>query len=119
MKKIIIQGLGFVGSAIAIVIASKLNNDGEPLFDVTGIDLPSGTGRERIDSINSGKYPINANDSKLSSELKKAVEHGNLRATHERKELSNADVVMVSINCDLVNWHGQVKIALDHFTSSI
>ena len=34
MKNIIIQGLGFVGSAMAIVIASKLNNDGESLFDV-------------------------------------------------------------------------------------
>ena len=29
MKNIVIQGLGFVGSAMAVAVASKLNNKGE------------------------------------------------------------------------------------------
>ena len=43
-----VQGLGFVGSAMAVAVAGKLNNENEPFFNVTGIDLPSGIGQEKI-----------------------------------------------------------------------
>ena len=119
MKKITIQGIGFVGSAMAVAVASKLNNENEPLFHVTGIDLPSKMGQERIDCINSGHFPFKTNDSKLSGELKKAVLRGNLKASSDISAYSDADIVVVSINCDLVKQNGQEKIALDHFTQSI
>ena len=119
MKNIVIQGLGFVGSAVAVAVASKLNNEDKPLFNVTGIDLPSGIGQERIDYLNSGKFPFKTNDNKLLIELTKAFEQCNLRATGDKDAYSKADVVIVSINCDLVKQDGQEKIAIDHFTHSI
>ena len=70
-KNIVIQGLGFVGSAMAIAVASKLNDDGKPIYDITGVDLPSGPGQERIDSINEGRFPFATNDKTLNNELQK------------------------------------------------
>ena len=102
MKNIVIQGLGFVGSAMAVAVASKLNNENEPFFHVTGIDLPSRIGQERIDCINSGKFPFKINDSKLSGELKKAVVRGNLKATSETYGTAQY-VPMVKIVILLVN----------------
>ena len=119
MKRVVIQGLGFVGSAMAVAVASKLNNDGKPLFHVTGIDLPSDVGQERIDCINSAEFPFKTNDKKLACELKKAVDRGNLRGIHDTNAYSQAEIVLVSINCDLVNDNGNDTIALDHFTGSI
>ena len=119
MKNIVIQGLGFVGSAMAVAAASRLDEKNEPLFNVTGIDLPTGLGKERIDCINSRKFPFTTNDKILSSELKKSVDYGNLKATSNKDAYTEADIVLVSINCDLVKQNGQGKIALDHFTRSI
>jgi len=119
MRNIVVQGLGFVGSAMAVAVASILNNDGVQLFYVTGIDLSTELGQKRINSINSGTFPFKTNDKKLSGELKKAVERGNLKATSDKSIYSEADVVLVSINCDLVKQKGQEKIALDHFADSI
>ena len=118
-KNIVIQGLGFVGSAMAIAVASKLNDDGKPIYDITGVDLPSGPGQERIDSINEGRFPFATNDKTLNNELQKAIERCNLRATSDSNAYSEADIVIVSINCDLEKQNGQVKIALGNFTDSI
>ena len=65
--------MGFVGSAMAVAVASKLNEKNKPIFHVTGIDLPNKLGLERINAINSGKFPFKTNDSKISHELKKQV----------------------------------------------
>ena len=72
MKNIIVQGLGFVGSAMATAIASKLDEKKKPVFQVIGIDKSSDIGLERIDSINYGEFPFPTNDTKLKSELKKS-----------------------------------------------
>ncbi len=114
-----IIGLGFVGSAMATATASKLNNNGDPVFNVTGVDLPSISGQERINCINAGEFPFKTNDNKLANELKKAIERGNLIATSNTSTYEKADVVIVSINCDLVKENGQEKIALYNFTDSI
>ena len=119
MKNIVIQGLGFVGSAMATATASKLNNNGDPVFNVTGVDLPSISGQERINCINAGEFPFKTNDNKLANELHKAIKRGNLSATSDSATYSKADIILVSINCDLVKENGQEIIALDNFTDSI
>ena len=119
MRNIVIQGLGFVGSAMAIAVASVLDKKNEPLFHVTGIDLPSEAGQERIDCIASGKFPFKTNDIKLEKELKIAVERGNIEASDDKNRYKDAAIVLVSINCDLIKINGQEKVALDHFISSI
>jgi UDP-N-acetyl-D-mannosaminuronate dehydrogenase len=119
MKNIVIQGLGFVGSAMAVAIASSLDRNGKSLFHVIGVDRKNQLGLERIKSINSGRFPFNTNDDKLTSELKKSIERGNLKATNDTNVYATADIVLVSINCDLVNENGQDKIALSAFINSI
>ena len=106
MKKIVIQGLGFVGSAMATAISSKLDVYGNPKFNVIGVDLDNKSGSARIDSINKGKFPFNTKDKKLQNELKKSVDRGNLEATTNNEVYSSADVIIVSINCDLINIDG-------------
>mgnify|MGYP001364385341 CR=1 FL=1 len=55
MKNVCVQGLGFVGAAMSVSIASRLDESSNPLFNVIGVDLDSKIGRQRIDDINSGK----------------------------------------------------------------
>ena len=38
MINVVIQGLGYVGAATAITLASKLGNNKKPLFNVVGIE---------------------------------------------------------------------------------
>lgn len=39
-KVVIIQGLGFVGSAMLTAVASAKDKKGSPLYAVMGVDLP-------------------------------------------------------------------------------
>ena len=119
MKKVIIQGLGFVGSAMAVAVASKLDDQGDPMFDVTGIDLPSVEGKKRIDCLNKGIFPFKTNDKDLKNYTEKAIRNGNLVATHDNMPFSDANIILVSINCDLTKDNGSVKIELDSFKNSI
>ena len=57
-----IQGLGFVGSVMALAVASSLNKKGKNNFDVIGIDLNNKIGNQKINAINSGKFPSKTND---------------------------------------------------------
>ena len=41
MKKVVVQGLGFVGIAMSVAIASAKNNKGKNLYKVIGLDLPN------------------------------------------------------------------------------
>jgi UDP-N-acetyl-D-glucosamine dehydrogenase len=119
MKNIVIQGLGFVGSAMAIAVSSRINQKGNPLFNVIGVDLPSKEGSKRINLIKSGKFPFITNDDKLLEELKKSINRGNLSATSDESTYSKADVILVSINCDLINKNNKEKIDIINFTDSI
>lgn len=115
--KVVIQGLGFVGAAMATAIASKSNDNQK--FEVIGIDLQNDLGNIRINSINMGEFPFKTNDKKLVSELKKSVEKGFLKATSDSSVYENADVVIVSVNCDLIEHNNNKLIDLEGFKKSI
>ena len=55
MQKVCVQGLGFVGSAMATAVAIASDKYGELIYDVVGIDLPNKIGDSRVSSINKGK----------------------------------------------------------------
>ena len=40
-KTVCVQGLGFVGSAMALAIANAKNREGHPLYNVIGVDIPN------------------------------------------------------------------------------
>ena len=39
MKKVCIQGLGYVGAAMATAVVSARDSKGQPIYDVIGVDL--------------------------------------------------------------------------------
>tara|TARA_Y100001958_G_scaffold30445_1_gene19590 strand:+ start:6591 stop:8015 length:1425 start_codon:yes stop_codon:yes gene_type:complete len=117
--KVCVQGLGFVGSAMSTALSSRLDENNHPIFDVVGIDRSDEISMQRIDSINAGKFPFPVNDQNLLNELSKSVSRGNLRATYNTDNYSDAEIILVSINCDLKKENGEDKIALKSFTSAI
>ena len=119
MKNIVIQGLGFVGSAMAVAISSQLDKKNKPLFNVVGVEVDNKIGQEKVTNLNSGIFPYKSNDIKLENEFKKAIKRGNFKATLNKNEYSKADIIIVSINCDLITENGKKVIALSQFSDSI
>ncbi len=98
-----VQGLGFVGSAMAIAIADARDGDGRPLYSVVGVDLPTAAGRHRVACINRGEMPFPGGDPDLDGALARAHAAGNLSATDDPEMFRHADVVLVDINLD-IDW---------------
>ena len=95
-----VQGLGYVGTAMALAIASA-REDEAPAFDVVGVELPGARGNEIVDALNSGRLPIESSDPKMKGALDRAREAGNLSATTDPAAYEGASVVVVSVNLDL------------------
>jgi nucleotide sugar dehydrogenase len=98
---VVVQGLGFVGSAVAVAIASATDAAGRPLHFVIGVDLPTPQAHWKIDKINSGLPPIASTDTELARLMRVAVhDQGNLRATSCEDAYSLADVIVVDVHLD-------------------
>ena len=95
MIKVSIQGLGYVGSAMAVALAS-CNKNRKPIFDVTGIELNNKRGREKIKKINKAIFPFSSNDTEIKKLLKKIKKNKNLKATHQKESYKNTNVIIVS-----------------------
>lgn len=111
-KTVCVQGLGFVGSAMALAIASAKKADGTPLYNVIGINRPSKTGEEKVNAINSGIFPFENNDEKLKAAFAEAYSNGNLYASTDYDLFSLASTVVVDINLD-VNYRENGEPYLD------
>ena len=101
VQTVVIQGLGFVGAAMAVAAANALDPSGNPFFKVIGVDLATNSGEDRVKKINSGKFPFETVDNKIIAGTKEAVNRGNLSATTNEDVFSIADIILVSINMDL------------------
>ena len=101
VQKICIQGLGFVGSAMAAAVSLPRNENSVPYFDVTGVELDSSMGLDRINSINNGIFPFKTSDIKLTDAIKKGNLEGNLKATTDPSVYADADVIIVDIHLDI------------------
>jgi len=53
-KVVVVQGLGFVGSVMGLVVANAITEE----YAVIGIDLPSVSSYWKIRSINEGVFPV-------------------------------------------------------------
>ncbi len=100
-QTVCVQGLGFVGSAMSLAIASAKDSNNEPLYNVIGVDVPNEAGYKKATSINDGIFPFENNDRKLEEAQKDAYKNGNLWATTEAAYFQYADVVVVDINLDV------------------
>lgn len=96
-----VQGLGFVGSAMAIAVANAKDENGNYCFNVVGIDLPNKAGLEKIDALNKGEFPFETTDEELSAAVKNTLSSKNFLATSDVSYFKDADVVLVDINLDV------------------
>jgi nucleotide sugar dehydrogenase len=95
-----VQGLGFVGTAMALAIAAAEDNE-RPAFEVIGVEVPTDRGAAIVNSLNAGQLPIESADPKMQQALEAARSAGNLSATTDPAAYELASVVVVSINLDL------------------
>ncbi len=91
-----VQGLGFVGLAMATVIANACDENKIPIYNVVGIDLPMN--KNNIDIINRGELPFKTEDTSFLEELRRAVFiNKNFFATSDMSFYSQADIVVVDV----------------------
>jgi nucleotide sugar dehydrogenase len=114
-----VQGLGFVGTAMAIAVAKARDSEGLPYFNVIGVDLSTKEGISKIEAINNGKLPFKCNDSKLLEALKEAYSVGNLIATYDPEAFSMASVIVVDVHLN-VSYDGEIlKLESENFREAI
>lgn len=96
-KKIIaIQGLGFVGSVMALICA---NADKDNL--VFGIDLPIKQSKSKIKDLNNCKFPFKSEDKNISIFHKKSIIQNNFYCTTSLEPYKYADIIIININLDV------------------
>ena len=96
-----IQGLGFVGIAMAIAVAAAKDKSGAPAYSVIGVDLPNASGKEKVSEINCGRLPVKANDEHLVTSFHSAIDGGNLVATTDAEAFGLADISVVDVQLDV------------------
>ena len=101
-KVVCIQGLGFVGSVMALVCADANNG----AYAVIGVDLPNPTGKDRIRGLNEGRFPIAAADPLIQELHSRSLMRGNFLATHDAGAFAHADVIIVDVNLDVAKRTG-------------
>lgn len=100
-ETVIIQGLGFVGSAMLAAVAGARSTDGRILYDVIGVDLPDEKNYWKIAMANSGRPPVFSSDSNIDRAFEEAASNGNMMATYSEYAYTKADVVIIDINLDI------------------
>ncbi|PIS12098.1 MAG: nucleotide sugar dehydrogenase [Bdellovibrio sp. CG10_big_fil_rev_8_21_14_0_10_47_8] len=119
-KKVCIQGLGFVGMASAIAVASARSKKGEVLYQVTGVELPTERGQEIVAQIQRGQMPIESTDQEMQQAFSEALELKNLTASTSENSYDDADIVLMAVHLDVdmqsiqnpqVNFRGMVQAA--------
>ena len=114
-----VQGLGFVGGAVAIAIANARDDTGRPRYSVIGVDLPTPDGLKRIEALRRGVFPFPTTDEALSRQAKAANSAGNLTPCADASAFSLADVIIVDVPLDVVaSEHGQA-LDFDRFQAAI
>ena len=109
-KVVVVQGMGFVGSVMGLVVANALTEE----YAVIGIDLPTPASWWKICSINEGVFPVLASDPKISEYYAKSRAKKNYYATCDPYAYSKADVVIVDINLDVKKQTGPGHELLDY-----
>ncbi|MDW7979092.1 MAG: hypothetical protein RMH97_00795, partial [Verrucomicrobiales bacterium] len=123
-RVVVVQGLGFVGAAVAAVVADASDSAGNPRWFVIGVDLPTPAGWWKIAKINEGKPPVPAPDPQLETLISRAVlERRNLCATASEEAYELAEVIVVDVQLDVLNRFvdspDQIELGLIGFENAI
>lgn len=109
-KLVVIQGMGFVGSVMGLVVANALSEE----YAVIGIDLASPGSYWKIRSINEGSFPVQASDPKIELYYQESRRKQNYYATYDPYAYTHADVVLVDINLDVQKQSAPNKDLVDY-----
>ncbi len=100
---VVVMGVGFVGVAMAAVIADAVDKKGKPSKFVIGMQRPSARSYWKIPLLSRGVSPVVSEDPELEPMIRRCVlEKKTLAATFTYEALSLADVVVVDIQCDYI-----------------
>ena len=119
IKKVIVQGLGFVGSAVATAIAISKDIQGNYLYSVCGVDLPTKLGSERVNAINNGEFPFSTSDNNLIKAVAESHLNGNLVATTDQGKFNQADIIVVDLPLDIPYLEDEPQLKYDGFKFAI
>jgi len=98
---VVVQGLGFVGSAMVAALSMARDQKNGLLYNVVGIDLGDEKNYWKIGRVNDGKPPVVSNDKSMDIAYADAKENKNLLATYSEYVYSRADIVVVDIHLDI------------------
>lgn len=116
---ICVQGLGFVGAAMAATVAAARDARGKPRFTVVGVELDTAAGRTRAEALRSGQFPFACADPKLETAVAVAHAAGNLAATTDSRVYSLASVAVVDVSLDVGETETGVESDLAPFRAAI
>ncbi|MEE8621401.1 MAG: UDP binding domain-containing protein [Syntrophobacteria bacterium] len=98
---VVVMGVGFVGAAMAAVVADTEDENGEPTKFVIGMQRPSTRSYWKIPLLNRGMAPVQSEDEELEPMIARCVnEKKTLTATFTYEVLKLADVVVSDVQCD-------------------
>jgi UDP-N-acetyl-D-glucosamine dehydrogenase len=101
MIKVAVQGLGFVGSAVAIAISS-VDKNGAPHFQVFGVERDDPKGKEMVELLNSGQSCFSNADEDFIGYLHAGLNTScNLKFGTDKKIYSEVDVVVCDVGMDV------------------
>ena len=121
---VVVQGLGFVGAAVAVAVASARDAGGNPRYLVIGVDLAVPSAWWKVASINSGNSSFAASDIDFSSLLHQAVlVDKNLIATSSENAYSLADVIIIDVQLDVVSHlsgaGGDIRVEVETYKGAL
>ena len=98
---VVVQGLGFVGAAMAAALCKARQQNGKPAFGVIGIDLGDARNYWKIGRVRDGLPPVVASDPAVQDAYRQGKSCGNLVATADPKCYQWADIVVMDVNLDV------------------
>lgn len=104
---------------MAVAVASAQDDEGNPLYEVIGVDLNTDIGVERVDALNAGTFPFPSSDKSLIDATKRVREAGYLRATTDEAVYSTADVIIVDVALDIPFQDDEPSFDLSGFKSAV
>lgn len=119
-KTVCVQGLGFVGFAMAVAVANARDSQtNKPIYNVIGIDVDNEEGIKKTKAINNGEFPIKCNDEKLKKAYFRCLKEKNFLATTNNENFKKAEIVIVDINLDVDIKGKDSKIDFTNFKKAI
>ncbi len=118
-ETVCVLGLGFVGAAMSVAVANARDEQGNVIYNVIGFDRPDEAGMKKADKINSGVFPFDNNDDRLTEALKRAKSSGNLFATTDTDYYGRADIAVVDINLDIVKDKEHPYVVMEPFKAAV